>query len=312
MCPLFIISYCQAMECSCRLQGSCCMRIKNRESGNETPPRRFDSLNRPYSPQGDRILGHEWAEWDGDIENHDGEIAEPPSLFLLLAGVCALFYAGIAWCVWYMAVPRLAQWNPTVPEIMWWAWAGVSIIWFFWYALMAASALHSRQYLPLSLSRIFVSLVNRAAFLIGRIVGKNRDHVGNSFIEVWNALQRGALRNRSIDPTSLLVLLPRCLEPSLFGDIKKMCQQYGCSVSTVGRGRQARDKIRELCPGGIIGVACERDLITGINDVKASYSILGLNIKRIAGPCKHAMVDLDALRASIETYLKSGELPDTT
>ncbi|MBE7560891.1 DUF116 domain-containing protein [bacterium] len=274
------------------------------------PGRRYDSLGRPYSPQGDRILGHEWADWDGDLEHHEGVIFEPPRLFLCLGGAALFLYMSAGWTVWWMIAPRLAQYNPTVPRALLALGVLTSLAFYALYALLAWSALSGRRRLPLAWARRMLDFVHRGAFLVGRWVGKDKDHVGNSFVELWNALQAAEMRARGgVPPDSLLVLLPRCLEPSLFKPIKALCDEYGCRVVTVGRGRHARDKIRELCPGGVIGVACERDLVTGINDTKGKLSVLGVNIQRVAGPCKDAQVDLAHIRAAIQAYLSTGRLP---
>ncbi len=272
--------------------------------------RKYDSLGRPYSPQGDRILGHEWADWDGDVEHHEGIIHESRRLFLALGGAALLLYMSAGWSVWWMIAPRLAQYRPTVPWIVLFLGVLSSLIFYLVYALMAWTALTERQRLPLAWSRRMLDFVHWGAFRAGRWIGKDKDHVGNSFIEVWNALQRAAMAARGgVPPESLLVLLPRCLEASLFKPIKALCDEYGCQMVAVGRGRHARDKIRELCPGGVIGVACERDLVTGINDTKGKIQVMGVNIQRVAGPCKDARVDVAEIRAAIEAYLATGKLP---
>ena len=276
-----------------------------------TPPRRYDSLGRPYSPQGDRILGHEWADWDGDVEHHEGVIHEPASLFLLLGGGVLFGYVSLAWAAWWATLPRVLQYSTTLPWISFAAGTALSLALFTLYGLAALSALREHSYLPFAWSKRVLDVVYRGAYLLGRGLGKDKDHVGNSYVEVWNALQRAAMRAcpREIDPQSLLVLLPRCLQPALFKPIKALCDEYGCQVVAVGRGRHARDKIREICPGGVIGVACERDLVTGINDTKHKIQVMGVNIQRVAGPCKDALVDLDELRTAIEAYLFTGQLP---
>lgn len=284
--------------------------LLSRKAREARPERKYDSLGRPYSPQGDRILGHEWADWDGDLENHEGVIREPAALFLRLGGAALLLYMTVGWSVWWMIAPRLAQYSPTIPRVVL-VLGGLSSLGFYLaYGLVALSARRERLYLPLGLSGRLLDFVAWGAYRIGRLAGKDRDHVGNSYVELWNALSRAAMRARGGgDPARLLVLLPRCLEASFFKPIKALCDEYGCQVVAVGRGRHARDKIRELCPGGVIGVACERDLVTGIRDTKSKIEVLGVNIQRVAGPCKDAHVDLAEIRTAIEAYLATGRLP---
>jgi len=274
-------------------------------------PRRYDSLGRPYSPQGDRILGHEWAGWDGDVEHHEGVIHEPAGLFLWLGGGVLFGYVTLAWALWWATLPRVLQYSTTLPWITFSAGTLLSLLLFSLYGLTALSVLRERNILPFAWSKRMLDGVYRGVYVLGRWVGKDKDHVGNSYVEVWNALQRAAMRAgpREVDPRSLLVLLPRCLLADQFKPIKALCDEYGCQVVTVGRGRHARDKIREICPGGVIGVACERDLVTGINDTKHAIQVMGVNIQRVAGPCKDALVDLDELRTAIEAYFFTVRLP---
>ena len=68
--------------------------------------------------------------------------------------------------------------------------------------------------------------------------------------------------------------------------------------------------IRTERPSAVIGVACERDLISGIRDVSPLLPTIGITNQRPEGPCKNTLIDMDALRRAIETF--TGESCDRT
>ena len=72
-------------------------------------------------------------------------------------------------------------------------------------------------------------------------------------------------------------------------------------VYTAAGGGQARKIIREQRPTAVIGVACERDLMSGINDIVPKMPTLGVTNKRPEGPCKNTLINMDELRKAIET-----------
>ncbi len=64
-------------------------------------------------------------------------------------------------------------------------------------------------------------------------------------------------------------------------------------------GGEARKVIHQERPSAVIGVACERDLISGIHDVAPKVATLGVANQRPEGPCKNTLIDLEELRVAI-------------
>ena len=83
--------------------------------------------------------------------------------------------------------------------------------------------------------------------------------------------------------------------------MKDLAQRAGIETFTASGGGQARKIISEQRPTAIIGVACERDLMSGIHDVAPKMPTLGVTNKRPDGPCKNTIVDIEKLRKAIET-----------
>ncbi|MDR5658322.1 DUF116 domain-containing protein [Serpentinicella sp. ANB-PHB4] len=101
----------------------------------------------------------------------------------------------------------------------------------------------------------------------------------------------------------ILIISPHCLQKSscpykITNDIKncKKCgnckvnplidlhEKYGVNFRVASGGTIARRIIMELRPKAIIAVACERDLVNGLQDVK-KIPIIAVTNKRLNGPC---------------------------
>jgi hypothetical protein len=118
-----------------------------------------------------------------------------------------------------------------------------------------------------------------------------------------------------------LILLPHCLQNHecpvrITGDVEncKACgkckikdlvalsRRYHVPVSVATGGTLARRIVVEKRPHVIIGVACERDLTSGIQD---SYPIpvFGILNHRPFGPCYDTDVDLGLVEKGMITFL---------
>ena len=84
-----------------------------------------------------------------------------------------------------------------------------------------------------------------------------------------------------------------------------LSEKYHVPVSVATGGTLARKIVVEKKSEIIIGVACERDLTSGIQD---SYPIpvLGVLNRRPFGPCLNTDVDLELVEKGILTLLGSG------
>lgn len=249
----------------------------------------------------DRVLGYEWIDWDGDLERHEGIVKCGKRLFCGLGALVLLGYSSVAWVIWYLIAPRLETFGWWAPVASFFAaFAGIGVFWAGYYALVLTLIL-GKDFAPWMPYAAVIDGLQPGVFRFGRWLGISRDHLGSSFVHMHNALQR--LRAPRVAPERCLVIMPRCLTRDAYNEIKELCDEYGCPVVTVGKGAMARREVFDMAPDAIIGIACERDLVTGINDVKARFAVLGQSIQRVEGPCKNARVDLNELRALIEGFV---------
>jgi uncharacterized protein len=264
--------------------------------------------NLPGQPQllqlrSDRRLGHEWDEWDGQPLADGGVFTASPGLFFRLsviagAGVAAAFFG-----VWWLVAPRLAL-------AAWWLPGGVAVLGVM-FAVVFASWLGSIGYairagrnpLPRRLAEegLLAALMPKLERL-GVGLGYSRDRVGNSMLQVYNAL--ASARSRAgVRPDELLVLLPRCLSKNAMQGAMEISGRYGVPLFVASRGRYARQMIALRRPKRVVAVACERDLVSGIGDVARKLPVLGTTLGLPDGPCKNTEVELPMLEEQIRNFL---------
>ena len=154
---------------------------------------------------------------------------------------------------------------------------------------------------------------------IGKLLGIQKDEVRRSFVAINNRLVLAEAKK--VRSEKLLLLLPHCLQNHdcrvrITGNIEncKACgkckikdlvalsKKYGVSVSVATGGTLARRIVVEKKPDIIIGVACERDLTSGIQD---SYPIpvFGIFNRRPFGPCYDTDVDLELVERGMRIFL---------
>ncbi len=246
-----------------------------------------------------RNLGDEWANWDGrdggTIHEGKGLFAATALLVLLGAG------AGLALLI-YLISPRLTQWASWLPTFAWVATGAAIVFALIWYALFVTTFRTERNCLPArNWTRPLFDLIFAGVFRVGEMLGITRDRMGHSFVRISNALSRSA-KKPGRDET-LLLLLPRCLTKELIKEITALKERYPIHVHIVSGGELARKKVRELMPTAVIGVACERDLVSGIRDVGEKLSVIGIPNARPEGPCVNTTIDMNTLIEAIEFYV---------
>ena len=155
--------------------------------------------------------------------------------------------------------------------------------------------------------------------LMGRLMGVSKEKVQQSFIELNNHLVRS--NSHRTRPSRLLVLLPHCIQDfdcqiKITGNIRnckgcgkceikelvEISDQYQVRIAVATGGTLARRIIVENRPEAIVGVACELDLTTGIQD---SYPIpvIGILNERPNGPCINTKVDIQKVKEAILDFL---------
>lgn len=250
----------------------------------------------------DRKLGDEWQEWKGILKDEDKNANTGKRTFLALLYLTICVLGGIAFFVWYMISPRLAQFHPNLPiviaVIMMIIWSAFTI----WFFLIVLSIITVKDF-SLHLGKMDISLTRIVPLVLklGNDLGISMDRMANSFVKVRNALLRTNVQH--VLPDQLLILLPRCLSVSLQKQLISFAKNEGIHIATVPGGEKARQLVMELEPMAVIGVACERDLLSGIRDVSEKIQVIGIPNIRPEGPCKNTLINLTDIENAIATFL---------
>lgn len=240
-------------------------------------------------PPAPRRLGDAWLGWDARRDGLAVEFRDPPVLFVLFHTLLALLAAGAFALLLWLAAPRLAQWGVGSAALFS---AGVAggLLWLapslgLWAALLGVRPRGAAARLLLHSALAAQPPAARLAAL----VGIDADRVGHAFLELSNHLARGA---RSRGARGLLVLAPRCLRADLLRGLRALASDSGVEVVVVAGGEEARARIRDLDPAGVLAIACERDLVAGVREVAADRPVIALANRRPEGPCRNSEIDL--------------------
>ncbi|MBI5166941.1 MAG: DUF116 domain-containing protein [candidate division NC10 bacterium] len=257
----------------------------------------------------DRKLGDEWVDWSGDLADHDGDIEEGRRTILLFSSISLfLFLVGVLF-LWYLITPRLAMWNPRLPRTMGRVLITLIGLVLALFVLTWLSILTERRnFLPYRVMETFLGYMASWAIWLGGYFGMSRDRMSSSFIKASNSLVRASYRGGQ--RKSVLVLIPRCLTKAMRDIALELSGKYQCQIHTAGGGEQARELVREHRPEAVVGIACERDLISGIRDVAPKIPVIGIANKRPEGPCKNTHIKVEELEDALRTLTgKEGENP---
>jgi len=249
----------------------------------------------------DRLLGDEWADWKPGAKA-GGSSDAPKSLFLLFSFlVLALLLLGI-WLFWYLAFPRFESFGPGFVPAAGAAFIAFGCVLAAWYASQALSAaFRAKLTTSFVAGRLSLRMLLPGAVRIASLFGITKDRIGSSFIKFHNDLMYATGTGKSVK--KILILLPRCLSAEIRNKIKELGEKYEFTAYTAFGGDEARKSIKDNRPDAVIGISCERDLISGIQDTAPKMPVFGLANKRPEGPCKNTSVDMGELERIVRYCL---------
>ena len=158
------------------------------------------------------------------------------------------------------------------------------------------------------------------AVRIGKIFGIKRRQLEGSFIAVSNLI---FMKSKIKVPAKrLLVLVPHCLQLAScphkitrdpnnckrcggcnIGDLMKLSEELGFIFFVATGGTLARQVVIKNRPQAVLAIACERDLMSGIQDVYPLPAVGVLNI-RPNGPCYNTRVDIDEVKKTLAQIIE--------
>jgi uncharacterized protein len=251
----------------------------------------------------DRRLGHEWDDWDGAPLPHGGVFDTRETLFFQLAAIAGLACVGMGSLVLWLVGPRLGLlWTPLTRYLAVGLF-GLSALWVVWLVAVGTVIRTGKNWLPARLAeRGLVPWLMPRFERVAMLIGFSRDRAGNAMMRVFNRLSI-ARAGKGISPEELLILLPRCLGKEAMQQAMSVSARYGVPLFVAARGRYARQMIAMRRPRGVVAVACERDLVSGVHDVAARLPVLGTTLSLRDGPCRNTDFEVGQLEGQIRKML---------
>lgn len=160
-------------------------------------------------------------------------------------------------------------------------------------------------------------------YFTGKVIGIQKDRIRGIYAQINNYLI--SKQNIKVSADEILLLTPHCIQwaqcphkitnniknctqcgKCQVKDLIQLSEKYGTQLSIVTGGTLARRTVGKKKPKAIVAVACERDLSSGIQDVKV-IPILGVVNERPEGPCYNTRVDMSKVEEAILYFLNGGE-----
>jgi hypothetical protein len=170
------------------------------------------------------------------------------------------------------------------------------------------------------LIKIELNLLLPILILFSGYSKKYKSNIIIFFINLNNIMVKSV--NNKLNPEGILILLPHCMQNSnccfkVTNNIHNCKRCYACNIGAIADiaekhkitsievasgGTVARSIISKIKPKLIIAVACERELVTGISDIKKT-PVIGVLNKRLNGPCINTSVEIDRLVEVINSVI---------
>lgn len=166
--------------------------------------------------------------------------------------------------------------------------------------------------------KIVSSLFSIITF-IGEIIGIEKNELRKIFVKLNNKYIYSNEYN--LEAKDILILIPHCIQKHTcklkvttkietcascglcnIGDLVRLKEKTNVNIFVATGGTLARKIILENKPKAVIAVACERDLTSGVQDVKG-IPVLGVFNKRPNGPCIDTIIDIDEVEKAINFFI---------
>lgn len=154
---------------------------------------------------------------------------------------------------------------------------------------------------------------------LAMLLGYSKDAVRVFYINVNNIIVKSGTNKYS--PKSILVLIPHCAQDSRcihritndignckrcgrcsIGKVAELAERTGICISVVTGGTAALNTVSKNKPCLILASGCERELVSGIIEVRKIPVIGMLNI-RPNGPCNNTVIDVHSLEENLKHFI---------
>ena len=230
------------------------------------------------------------------------------AIFMALFFLCGCVIFGAGLVVWFLMMLGAATVSTLAAEIITALFIIFALSVTVFTLIFAYTALTGRDLnMVKGPRRIATRLTLPFMLRVAKHANIDRDMLVRAFVNINNDMVRGIIKRKK--PDKLLILLPHCIQ--LEGcdlkltkditrctgcgrcDVKelvKIADRYNISINIATGGTVARKIVKETRPDLILAVACERDLLSGIQDTYP-LPVLGFCNKRPNGECVSTRID---------------------
>jgi len=241
-------------------------------------------------------------------------------LFLGLLLALELIIALSLFVLWYIPYRGFERLGSNLPILIGWGFGALLLLFSLGIVLIVLTVVRGRE-MPGTkrLRGLLIRYMFPVITVIGRFFGVAKDDIRRSFIEINNEFVRSeSIKN---PPRRILVLMPHCVQKDIcpyritvdvkncrqcgqcdFSDLTDVAEKLGVQMTVATGGTLARRVVIETKPELILGVACERDLSSGIADTYP-IPVLGILLDRPEGPCLNTRVSVDKVTEALNTFL---------
>jgi len=251
-----------------------------------------------------------------------GKVKRPQGgLFLQLLILTCLILLVVSFVLWYIPYLGLTNIHPKLPLLLA-IMLGTGMLLIFVGAGSLTITIYRGKdfFLSRKLRGVVIEVLFPLMVFWGRVMGISKERIQRSFIEINNQL---VLSNtHKTKPTSLLLLLPQCIQNfdcdiKITGDIQncrrcgnceikdllEISETYNVKIAVATGGTLARRIIVKIRPEAIVAVACELDLTSGIQDTYP-IPVIGILNQRPNGPCYNTMVDIAEVKEALLSFME--------
>lgn len=241
-------------------------------------------------------------------------------LFIGLLLSLEIVFALALFVLWYIPSSGYESFGKSLSVFWGWVFAFVLLIFTFGILFLVAIILRGREVRGAGWLRgILVKYLLPVITVVGKVFGIPKDDIRRSFIEINNELVRSS--SFKVPPRRILILMPHCIQRDIcpyritvavnncrqcgkcdFNELTRIADRLGIEMTVATGGTLARKVVVETKPELIIGVACERDLSSGIVDTYP-IPVIGILIDRPEGPCVNTRVNVDMVNSTLETFM---------
>jgi uncharacterized protein len=243
-------------------------------------------------------------------------------LFLGLSSIGLLLMMIVTTLLWWFISPRLHEINTILAELSLNALRIFYILLIFGTTLVFLTSYLEKNFLIARFAiRMFIKILFPVTMLLGRILRIPKDTIRESYVHVNNSFIN-AMKNVKLLPKNILILLPHCLQNTDCAyrisvnisncikcnkcDIANLCRlsdKYEIPIAVATGGTLARRIIVKNKPKFIIAVACQRDLVSGLQEV-FPIPVYGVLNDRPEGPCVNTRVATEKIEYALKNILK--------